>query len=128
MDKDKFLVGYVKFSGWLEIAFGVLFLCFDPISRALNIPNFVFFNVFSGITMIFLGGILTFSARDLRRYLVIPVSSCLFRYVVVSAEIVGVISAPILAPIFIGGLTYDIFSATLTLILLKRCGFFERKE
>jgi hypothetical protein len=91
----------------------------------LGIPNFWFFSVFSGITMIVLGYLLWYSARDLSDYTIIPISSSIFRYFVAfGPELITIFSGSPLNPILIGGMIYDIFSATLTLLLLKKLKYF----
>ena len=67
------------------------------------------------------GFLLWFSAKDVERCLIIPISSCVFRYIMAgTVEIVGIITIPILAPVFIGALSYNILYAILTLDLLKQ--------
>ncbi len=124
MDKENFLIKFIIFSGWLEIGFGVLFILMDGVFQTLSIPNSIFFSSASGVMIMLLGILLWYSSKDIERYLIIPVSSCIFRYIMAgTVEIVGIITIPILAPVFIGALTYDIFSATLTLILLKQTNY-----
>jgi hypothetical protein len=128
MDKENFLIKFLIFSGWLEIGFGVLFIFMDSIFKTLGVPNSLFFSSASGVMIMVLGFLLWFSAKDIQRYLIIPVSSCIFRYIMAgTVEIVGILTISLLAPIFIGALAYDIFSATLTLILLKQTGYLPPK-
>ncbi len=127
VDTKAFLVFFLKFSGFFEMFVAVLFLFMGPLLTSMSIPNRGFFEVFSGVTFIVLGFLLYFSARDIARYLVIPVTSCVFRYAMVAVEFYGMIAIPPMLPMFIFGFSYDIFSATLTLWLLKKCGFFTKK-
>ena len=120
VDSEEFLISYVKFSGWLEIGFGVLFLFMGPIFELLGIPVSPFFPLAAGVMIITLGFLLWYSARDLERYLIITVSSCVFRFAMAPIEFYCLFAIPILTPIWIFGFSYDIFSAALTLFLLKR--------
>lgn len=121
---DRFLIKWLKFSGWLEIALAILFFTMDSMFQILIVPNSLFFSSASGVMLFFLGFLLWFSAKDVERFLIIPVISCIFRYVMAfSVEIIAIITIPILAPIFIGAMVYDIFSATFTLVLLKKKGY-----
>lgn len=96
----------------------------DSMFQILNVPNSLFFSSASGVMLFFLGFLLWFSAKDVERFLIIPVISCIFRYVMaLSVEIIAIIMIPILAPVFLGAMVYDIFSATFTLFLLKKEGY-----
>ena len=111
------------------MAFGILFILMDGMFKILAIPNSVFFSSASGVMIMMLGFLLWFSAKDVERYLIIPVISCIFRYIMAgSVEIIGIITIPILAPVFIGALCYDIFSATLTFLLLKQTGYIAQSK
>jgi hypothetical protein len=128
MNANKFLVLFLKFSGLFELSVAILFLFMPQILTSLFIPNAGFFELFSGITFATVGFLLYYSARDVARFLVIPVTSCVYRYVVALAEIYGALTIPAFLPMFVFGCCYDVFSATLTLWLLKKCGHFAQKE
>ena len=124
MNIKNFQKKFIKFSGWLEIAFGVLFCFMDFVFKSLNIPNSPFFSIGSGVMMMILGFLLWYSARDLKRYLIIPVMSCIFRFaMVLGPTLLSLFLIPLLIPIWIFAMTYDSLSALLTLALLKKTGY-----
>ena len=129
MDIENFLKKFIIFSGWLEIAFGVLFCFMDFIFKLLDIPNSPFFSIGSGVMMMILGFLLWYSARDLKRYLIIPVMSCIFRFaMVLGPTLMALFLIPLLTPIWIGAMTYDSFSALFTLALLKKTGYLTKEN
>ena len=126
---ENFLKKFIIFSGWLEIAFGVLFCFMDFIFKSLNVSNSPFFSVGSGVMMMILGFLLWYSARDLKRYLIIPVMSCIFRFaMVLGPTLMALFIIPLLTPIWIGAMTYDSFSALFTLALLKKTGYLTKEN
>jgi len=129
MNTDVSLRKFIIFSGWLEIVFGVLFCFMDFIFKSLDIPNSPFFSIASGVMMIILGFLLWYSARDLKRYLIIPVMSCIFRFaMVLGPTLMSLFLIPLLIPIWIFAMTYDSFSALLTLALLKKAGYLTKEN
>lgn len=129
MNNEKFLIKFIKFSGWLEIIFGGLFFFMDFIFKSLGIPNSPFFSIASGVMMMILGYLLWFSARDIKRYLIIPVMSCVFRFAIVfGPTLLSLFLIPLLNPIWICAMTYDFFSALFTLVLLKKTGYLTKEN
>jgi len=124
MNAKNFLKNFIIFSGWLEIAFGILFLFMDFIFHSLSIPSSPFFPMASGVMMMILGFLLWFSARDIKRYLIIPVMSCVFRFIMVfGPTLLSIFLIPILSPVWICAIIYDFLSALFTLVLLKNVGY-----
>ncbi len=124
MDKSEFLIKFIKFSGWVEITAGIMFFLVDPFMQIMGIPNFFFWNWFAGVMMFFMGVLLLYSGKDVEKYKIIPVVSIIFRFTMVVVAIITVIIEPrFLFVAFVS--IYDFFSALLTLILLKQCGYFK---
>jgi hypothetical protein len=123
MNTNNFLVKFLKICGLLEIILGVAFFFMEPILASVGVATAGFFNVMAGVELLMLGSLLWYSARDIQRYIIIILASCLFRYAIVPVEYYGSVTVPAFASILIGGLSLDIFTATLTLFLLKRGGF-----
>jgi len=129
MNNKNFLKKFIIFSGWLEITFGILFFFMDFVFTSLSIPNSPFFSISSGVMMIILGFLLWFSARDLKRYLIIPVMSCVFRLAMVfGPTLLSLVLIPVLIPVWICAMTYDTFSALFTLALLKKTGYLIKED
>ena len=129
-NKNSFLIVFIKFSGWLEIFFGVMFFFMDPLMSLLEIPNFVFWTLFSGVTLFYMGILLLYSARDLEKYKIIPIVSSFFRFTMAVIVVITIITnnQPILSIVLIFAALYDFSSALFTLILLKNCGYFKKIE
>ena len=124
MHKEEFLIKFIKFSGWLEIGIGIGFLFMDPLFSLLDLPNSPFFSLASGVMLIILGYLLCYSARDLEKFLIIPILSCIFRYIMgFGVELYSLFTIPLLTPVWFFAIIYDITSATLTLVLLKQLGY-----
>ena len=122
MDKNEFLIKFIKFSGWLEIIFGIIFLFVDPFMQILGIPNFSFWNWFAGVTLFYMGVLLLYSGKDLEKFKIIPIVSSIFRFTMVVASMITAIIEPrFMFMVFIS--IYDFGSALLTLILIKQCGY-----
>jgi hypothetical protein len=128
MDKEKFLKKFIVFSGWLEISIGFLMLFMEDLLTYFGFKTLGVFNLFAGVELLILGYMLSFSVRDLKKYLLIPVMSCIFRYAMMPVEYYGMVTIPPFLPMFLFGFIYDFASATLTLILLKQCGYFIPKS
>ena len=122
MDETQFLRKFIIFSGILEIFLGIMFLFMDSVMQLLGIPNFFFWNWFGGITTIYMGVLLWYSAKDLDKFTIIPVISSIWRYTMVAIAIPTAILEPRFAIVAIISM-YDLASASLTLYLLKKCGY-----
>ncbi|MFW9924319.1 MAG: hypothetical protein ACFFDW_13630 [Candidatus Thorarchaeota archaeon] len=126
MNTNSFLKRFVIFSGILEIFFAVLFCFMNFICDYLGLACLPFFYLFAAVELGILGFLLLYSARDMKRYLVIIVASCIFRYIMSGPTIYTIITVPEFRPMLIGAMTYDILSASLTLILLWKSNYFTK--
>ncbi|NVM05056.1 MAG: hypothetical protein HWN67_22225 [Candidatus Helarchaeota archaeon] len=124
MDKKGFLKGFIIFSGYLEIAFGVVFIFFiDILLKPLGLTNLPLFYQMAGFFFILLGALLAYSAKDIERYLIIPITSIILRFGMPVFEIYNMLLFPQLVLFLLPGAIYDGFSSILTLILLKKCNY-----
>lgn len=123
-DIGKFLKWFLIFSGYLEIAFGIMFMFFmDFFLKMLQLPSVPLFTQMSGWILFLMGYLLIYSAKDIEKYLIIPKVSITLRLVMSVFEIYNIFLFPQLASMLIPGALYDAFSAILTLILLSKCNF-----
>ncbi|NHI94498.1 MAG: hypothetical protein EAX96_18550 [Candidatus Lokiarchaeota archaeon] len=131
MNKEDFLPIWIKFSGWLEIIFGLMITFFmAPVFINFGVQTIPFWTQFAGISLVFMGILLLYSARDIKVYLIIPIVSSLYRFTMVIAEIIFVItyftvSASLVFPILFA-LFYDAGSATFTLWILYDLDFLKK--
>ncbi|MHA1563146.1 MAG: hypothetical protein ACTSPA_13595 [Promethearchaeota archaeon] len=123
MKKEEFLVWFIKFSGILEILFGITIIAITPLMDLLELPNFPFWEWSFGLSLAFLGFLLWFSSKDLERYIIIPVSSIVFRFILSGFELYIALTVPQLFPFLLSGAIYDILSPIFTIFLLKRSGY-----
>ncbi len=152
--KEQFLVKFIKFGGILEIGLAFMFMFFGPLIKyfevlcketlpqsgmscneyvfgffdlQLGIP---FFYTFAGIELLILGYLLWYSARNIETYLAIIIASCAFRFMMpLWPELHAIITLwpnPF-AMVLIPAMIYDVVSAIITLVLLKQCGYLQRK-
>ena len=89
----------------------------------LELPNFPFWEWSFGLSLAFMGFLLWFSSKDLKRYIIIPVSSIIFRFIVSGFELYVALTVPQLFPFLLSGAIYDIISPILTIFLLQRSGY-----
>ena len=132
MNREEFLPKWIKFSGWLEIIFGTFMaLTMSPMMTSLGIDHVPFWSQMAGISLAFMGIILLYSARDIKQFLIVPIVSSFYRFVIVIAEIYCFITfygtSPILANILFGASFYDGGSAVFTLWLLWDLGYLKKE-
>ena len=129
MKKEELLVWFIKFSGILEIIFGIIIIAITPLMELLELPDFPFWEWSFGLSLAFMGFLLWFSSKDLERYMIIPVSSIIFRFILSGFELYVALTVPQLFPFLLSGAIYDIISPILTIFLLQRSGYiFKRKS
>ena len=126
MKKEEFLVWFIKFSGILEIIFGITIIAMTPLMEILELPNFPFWEWSFGLALTFMGILLWYSGRDLKKYLVIPLVSIFFRLILAGIELYVAITVPKMFYFLLGGAIYDIFSPLLTIILLKQLNYLHK--
>ena len=126
MNKNGFLKGFIIYSGIVEIVFAIIFCFSNFICDFFSLECLPFFYLFAAVELGIFGSLLCYSARDIHRYLVIIIFSCIFRYIMLGPGIFTAITVPAFRYILIGAMLYDILSATFTLILLQQCQFFKK--
>ena len=131
MDKDDFLPIWIKISGWLEIVFGVFMaLGMSPMMTTMGIEHVPFWSHMAGISLCFMGIILLYSAKDVKQFIIVPIISSLYRFVIVIAEIYCFITfygtSPVVANILLVASFYDGGSAAVTLWLLWDLGYLKK--
>jgi len=132
MGKRTFLVKFIKFAGWFELFLATMILCMGYVVDYLGLPKGLpFFYQFAAVELYILGYLLLYSARDIEKYAVIIVASCIFRYLMPAGpELYALITLwpNLFAKIMIPAAMYDIGSATLTLVLMKQVGAVGKKR
>ncbi|MCF2139546.1 MAG: hypothetical protein K9W44_05775 [Candidatus Lokiarchaeota archaeon] len=119
-----FFTHFLQFSGIIEmvIAVGFFFLPLvaDSFGIDLGIPLFY---LFAAVEFLTLGFLLWYAARDPKKYRIIIVSSCAFRFLMIIPELTTIILYPQFSLILFIGLAYDWISSIFTLISMKYLNF-----
>jgi len=124
MDTKRFLKGFLIFSGIFEIFLAILFIFFmDFLVRGMGLSSVPLFSQMAGVELLILGFLLVYCTKDIEKYVVIPITSIIFRFIMAGVEIINLLLFPQLAIFLIPGSTYDIVSSLLTLFLLKKCDY-----
>ncbi|MHA1300070.1 MAG: hypothetical protein ACTSO9_11670 [Candidatus Helarchaeota archaeon] len=124
MDKDNFLKGFIFFSGCFEILVSFLFIfLMDFVVKSIGLSSIPLFSQIAGVELFILGTLLVYSTRDLKKFIIIPITSIIFRLVMAVVEMYNAILFPQLMVFLILGSMYDAVSALLTLVLLKKCDY-----
>ena len=126
MNVEKFLIIFIKFSGILEIIFGIIIIFIAPLMQIMEIPSFPFWEWSFGLSLTFMGILLWFSGKDLKRYLIIPIISIIFRLVLSCIELYVALTTPKLLPFLLSGAIYDFVSPLFTILLLFKSGYFSK--
>ncbi len=138
MEKKKaFLEKFLRFGGRLELSIAVFFFFMGYVEAYLKLEvngvptnSLPLFYQFAAVELLILGYLLWYSAKDIERYLVIILASCVFRFIMpLWPELQAIITLwpNYLAMILLPAMIYDILSAVVTLILLKQLGYLKKK-
>ncbi|MBD3229848.1 MAG: hypothetical protein GF329_16820 [Candidatus Lokiarchaeota archaeon] len=117
---EKFLKWFIKFCGIIEIVIGIGFIFMQPLFELISIQTVPLFLQMAGVELTLLGFLLWYSARDIERFKIILIVSMVLRYVMPIFEIYTALTIPIMFVVLISTSIYDLASASLTLILLKK--------
>ena len=126
------LIILLKFGGWFEIGLGVMFFFTGYITDYLLLPEGLpLFYQLAAVELMILGFLLVYSARDIDRYLVIILGSCVLRFAMaLGPEPYAVVTLwpNLFAVSLIPAMAYDILSATLILYLLFQLGHLGKRN
>lgn len=110
--------------GIVEIFMGIFFifihLLVGSMGLSIEIP---IFPQLAGCILLCFGYLLIYAAKDVQTYAIIPKMNILLRFIVQPAAIYNIIVVPAFIPILVGAMIYDIAWAIVTLILLKKLGY-----
>ena len=130
--QKKWFIILLKFGGWFEVGLGVMFLFAGHITDYLLLPGGLpLFYQLAAVELMILGFLLLYSARDIDRYLVIILGSCVFRFAMaLGPEPYAVVTLwpNLFAVSLIPAMAYDILTATLILYLLFQLGHLGKRN
>jgi hypothetical protein len=126
---DASFARWIKFSGILEMGFGVLFLSVMPaVFSMVGIPSEIPFGLHAfGMCVFALGLTLYASHRNPKEMAVVPIISCLMRFGMVGVELYSAFllfgfteNSIYIAYALVCGATYDFISTAYTLWVMKQ--------
>ena len=130
--QEKGLIILLKFGGWFEMGLAVMFFFAGYITDYLLLPGGLpLFYQLAAVELMILGFLLLYSARDIDRYLVIILGSCVLRFAMaLGPEPYAVVTLwpNLFAVSLIPAMAYDILSAAFTLLLLFQLGYLGKKK
>ena len=115
--------------GLVEIVMGIFFVFIHLFVGSMGVSIEVpIFPQLAGCILIVFGYLLIYTTKDVKTYAIIPKMNILLRFIVQPAAIYNIIVVPAFIPILVGAAIYDIVWAILTLILLKKLGYFVKSK
>ncbi len=132
-DKQAILLACIKYGGIFELFLaGLIFSAGSILPHWFGIETGLpLLYQMAGVELFILGFLLWYSAKDIERYLIIILGSCVFRFIMpLWPELYAVFTLwpNDFAIILIPAIMYDIGSAGLTLVLLKQQGYLSGKS
>ncbi len=131
-DKHTFLIKFLKFAGGFEIYLAINFAFMGYYMPWFGLEaGMPLFYQMAAVELFILGFLLWYSSKDVERYLIIIITSCIFRFVMpVWPEMYLMVThwPNPFAVMMIPAMIYDIGSAVLTLVLLKQLGYLKPKD
>lgn len=120
MDKSVLLKWLLIIGGYFESFMGILFIVMPYLLEPLGIPPQIpMFSQLAGAAFICFGYLLVYSAKDMKQYSIIIKMNCLMRFIIQPFVVYNFQFAPLLIPILIGAMAYDIGWAIIALYILK---------
>ncbi|MHA1646690.1 MAG: hypothetical protein ACTSVL_03870 [Promethearchaeota archaeon] len=123
MESKRFLIVFLKFSGYLEILFGLVIIFLGPMMDNLSLPYLPFWHLSFGVSLSFFGILLLISASDIDRYAIIPLISCIYRWIIAGFQIYTAITISAIRIFMIAGGIFDIIAPILIVYLLVKNKF-----
>ena len=106
--------------GIVEIIIGGLFLFLDILFEQVDLENIPIFTQMSGAFFLCYGILLIYSARDVEKYVIIPIVNVIFRIIMVLFSIISIFDYPEFIFILLFAIPYDLVWSIIVVILLKR--------
>jgi hypothetical protein len=99
-----------------------------PVFESIGISCAPLFIQMAGVETILLGFLLWYSARNLSKYRILILVSIALRFIMPIFEIYSAFTIPNMRILLICTTIYDIATAALTLILMKKFGYLSNEE
>jgi hypothetical protein len=110
--------------GVVEIFLGVAFVfLIVPFLESLGLPTVQLFPQLAGILVANFGFLHIYAAKDVKRFILIPVTSISLRVMGFVIAVYNLYATPALGAVLVAAGSYDMGWALIVLALLKRCNY-----
>ncbi len=120
MNSENLLKIELIIGGIVEIIIGSLFLFLDIIFEQIGLENIPIFTQMAGSFLLCYGILLVYSARDVEKYLIIPLVNIFARVIIVIFSIISIFDYPEFMGILLFAIPYDTLWSIIMIILLKK--------
>ncbi len=127
MNTNKILKILLILGGIVEIGIGLLLLILDFFFKQIGLENIPIFTQMAGTFMFCYGILLIYSARDIKKYLIIILLNILIRIVMVIFSLINIFAYPQFILILVFAIPYDLVWSLLMIIFLKQEDIFFEK-
>lgn len=114
--------------GIVEIIIGLLFLVLDIFFEQIGLENIPIFTQMAGSFIFCYGILLIYSARDVEKFIIIPLVNILVRIIMVIFSIINIFEYPEFIMILLFAIPYDLLWSLFMIILLKKKGLIFKKR
>lgn len=114
--------------GIVEIIIGLLFLVLDIFFEQIGLENIPIFTQMAGSFIFCYGILLIYSARDVEKFIIIPLVNILVRIIMVIFSIINIFEYPEFIMILLFAIPYDLLWSLFMIILLKKKGLNFKKR
>lgn len=114
--------------GIVEIIIGLLFLVLDIFFEQIGLENIPIFTQMAGSFTFCYGILLIYSARDVEKFIIIPLVNILVRIIMVIFSIINIFEYPEFIMILLFAIPYDLLWSLFMIILLKKKGLIFKKR
>jgi hypothetical protein len=106
--------------GIVEIAIGLFFLGLDFVFEQFGLKNIPIFTQMAGTFLFCYGILLVYSARDIEKFLIVPLVNIIARVIMVIFSILSIFEYPEFIVILLFAIPYDLVWSILMIIFLKK--------
>ncbi len=108
--------------GIVEVIIGGLFLFLDTMLEQVGLENIPIFTQMAGSFLLCYGILLVYSARDVEKFIIVPLVNIIARIIMVIFSIISIFDYPEFMVILLFAIPYDTLWSILMIILLKKKG------
>ncbi len=106
--------------GIVEIVIGLLFFILDLFFEQIGLENIPIFTQMAGTFLFCYGILLIYSARDVKKFVIIPLVNIIVRIIMVIFSLINLFIYPQFFIILIFAIPYDLVWSILMIIFLKK--------